>query len=203
MERAMNAQPNGPEAEEIKRFLALTALDGNAADVVASQSEVQRILKKEPDYVPALMVQAALQSHQGDANGATETYSKILREYPDFAPAQKRLAAIYATNPDNQAKAYDLAMKARKTLPDDPDLALTLAEISFNRNEFPYAIQLFQQSAAKQALPAKDLYYLGMAQLQTRQEAKGRETLQRALSAGLENPMAEEAKKRLAQEPPK
>ncbi len=203
MERAMNVQPNGPQAEEIKRFLAMTALDGNAADMVAAQSEVQRILKTEPDYVPALMVRAAIQRHEHEAKAATETYSKVLQEYPDFAPAQKRLAAIYADNPDNQANAYDLAMKARKTLPDDPDLALTLAEISFNRNEFPYAIQLFQQSAVKQALPAKDLYYLGMAQLQTRQEAKGRETLQRALSAGLQNPMAEEAKKRLAQEPPK
>lgn len=201
MERAMSVQPEGPQAEEVKRFLAMTALDGNAADVVAAQSEVQRILKTDPDYVPALMVQAALQLHQGDANGAAETYSKVLQKYPDFAPAQKHLAAIYATNTDNQAKAYDLAMKARKTLPDDSDLALTLAEISFNRSEFPYAIQLFQQSAAKQALPAKDLYYLGMAQLQTRQEAKGRETLQRALSAGLQSPMAEEAKKRLAQHP--
>ncbi len=199
----MNVQPNGAQTEEMKQFLAMTALDGNAAGVVAAQSEVQRILKKEPEYVPALMVQAALQLHQGDTNAAINTYSKVLQKYPDFAPAQKRLATIYAGNPDNQAKAYDLAMKARKTLPDDPELALTLAEISFNRNEFPYAIQLFQQSAAKQPLPAKDLYYLGMAQLQTRQEASGRETLQRALSAGLPNPMADQAKKRLAAQPQK
>jgi tetratricopeptide (TPR) repeat protein len=200
MERAMNVQPNGPQAEEIKRFLAMTALDGTSADVVAAQSSIQRILKTEPDYVPALMVRAAIQRHEHEAKAATETYSKVLQEYPDFAPAQKHLAAIYAANLDNQANAYDLAMNTRKTLTDPPQLALTLAEISFNRNEFPYAIQLFQQSAAKQALPAKDLYYLGMAQLQTRQEAKGRETLQRALSAGLQNPMAEEAKKRLAEQ---
>src|SRR6202030_486213 len=96
MERAMNVQPNGPQAEEIKRFLAMTALDGNAADVVAAQSEVQRILKTDPDYVPALMVRAAIQRHEHEAKAATETYSKVLQEYPDFAPAQKHLAAIYA-----------------------------------------------------------------------------------------------------------
>src|SRR5207244_3352358 len=98
------------------------------------------------------------------------------------------------------AKAYELAMKARKTLPGDPELARTLAELSFKRNEFPYAIQLFQESAAKEPLLATDLYYLGMAQLQSRQDAKGRETLQQALAAGLQDPLAQEAKNRLAQQ---
>lgn len=203
MERAMNVQSNSAQAGEMKQFLAMTALDWTAADGLAAQSEVQRVLKTQPDYVPALMVRAAIQLRQGEAKSATETYLKVLQKYPDFAPAQKRLAAIYADNPENLAKAYDLAMKARKTLPDDPELAVTLAEISFNRNEFPYAIQLFEQSAAKQPLAAKDLYYLGMAQLQTKQDTKGRETLRQAISAGLQDPLAQEVKKRLVEQPPK
>ena len=106
-------------------------------------------------------------------------------------------------HPEDQTKAYDLAIKARKTLSDDPELARTLAELNFKRKEFPYAIQLFQQSAAKQPLPAKDLYYLGMAQLQTKQDVKGRETLERALAAGLQDPLAQEARQRLAESAPK
>src|SRR5438477_4924169 len=51
-----------------------------------------------------------------------------------------------------------------------------------------------RKAPAKQPLPAKDLYYLGMAQLQTKQDAKGRETLARALAAGLQDPLAQEAK---------
>jgi hypothetical protein len=47
-------------------------------------------------------------------------------------------------------------------------------------------------------LPAQDFYYLGLAQLQNRQVAKGREALERALNAGLEDPMAADAKRRLA-----
>ena len=64
-------------------------------------------------------------------------------------------------------------------------------------------IQLFEQAARKQSLGAKDLYYLGIAQLQIKEEAKGRETLKQAISAGLQDPLAQEAKKRLAEQPPK
>ena len=149
------------------------------------------------------MAQAAIQLQRNDAKTATGTYLQVLRQYPDFAPAQKRLAAIYADNPDDLAKAYDLAMKARKTLSDDPELARTLAELNFKRKEYAYAVQLFQQSAANQPLPPKDLYYLGMAQLQTKQDAKGRETLERALAAGLQDPLAQEARQRLAELQPK
>jgi uncharacterized protein HemY len=174
-----------------------------STEVVAAEPEVQKILKTQPDYVPALMAQAAIQLQRNDAKAATGIYLQVLRQYPDFAPAQKRLAAIYADNPEDLAKAYDLAVKARKTLSDDPELARTMAELNFKRKEFSYAVQLFQQSAAKQPLSPKDLYYLGMAQLQTKQDAKGRETLERALAAGLQDPLAQEAKKRLAEPKPK
>jgi tetratricopeptide (TPR) repeat protein len=203
MQRSLDTAPGAAQSEDAKRFLAMTALDHLSAEVVAAEPEVQKILKTQPDYVPALMAQAAIQLQRNDVKAATGVYSQVLRQYPDFAPAQKRLAAIYADNPEDLAKAYDLASKARKTLSDDPELARTLAELNFKRKEFSYAIQLFQQSAAKQPLPPKDLYYLGMAQLQTKQDAKGRETLERALATGLQDPLAQEAKKRLAEPKPK
>jgi tetratricopeptide (TPR) repeat protein len=203
MQRVVDLDPNSARADEAKRFLSMTPLDQTSPEAVTAQPEVEKILKAQPDYVPALMAQAAIQLQRNDRAAATEIYAKILQKYPDFGPAQKRLAAIYVENPSNLVKAYDLAIKARKNLPDDADLALTLAEISYQRKEFPYAIQLFIESAAKQPLAAKDLFYLGMAQLQARQAANGRETLDRALKAGLSGSLAAEAKKRLAEEQPK
>ena len=203
MQRCLDAGPDAAAAEDGKRFLAMTTLDQPAADVVAAEPDVQKILKAQPDYVPALMAQAASQLQRNDAKSAAGIYSQVLRQYPDFAPAQKRLAAIYEESPDDLAKAYDLAIKARKVLPDDPKLARTLAEINFKRKEFPYAIQLLQESARKGPLPAKDLYYLGIAQLETKQDAKARETLGRALVAGLQEPLAQDARNRLAEKQPK
>jgi tetratricopeptide (TPR) repeat protein len=194
VERSLTA---APQSEEAKRFLAMIALDRLSPEVVAAEPEVQKILKAQPNYVPALMAQGAIQLQRNDPKTATQIYQRILSEYPDFAPAQKRLAAIYVNNPQDMPRAYELAVKARKTLPDDPEVARTLAEVSFKRQDFSYAIQLLEGSAAKEGLTAKDLYYLGVAQLQTKQEAKGRETLARALAAGLQDPLAQDAKQRL------
>jgi tetratricopeptide (TPR) repeat protein len=199
MQKALTTGPDSSLGSDAKKFLMFTALDGSPKEPLAAESEVQKELKSNPEFVPALMAQAAIQLQRNDTKTATRIYLQVLSQYPDFAPAQKRLAAIYAADPGDLAKAYDLAMKARKTLSDDPELARTLAEVNFKRKEFAYAIQLFQQTAASQPLPPKDLYYLGMAQLQTKQDAKGRETLERALAAGLQDPLAQEARQRLAE----
>jgi predicted Zn-dependent protease len=94
MQRSLDAAPGAPQSEDAKRFLAMTALDHLSAEVVAAEPEVQKILKTQPDYVPALMAQAAIQLQRNDAKAAVDVYLQVLRQYPDFAPAQKRLAAI-------------------------------------------------------------------------------------------------------------
>jgi len=202
MQRSLDLAPDGTLSEDARKFLKMTALEQPSADVIEAEPEVQAVLKAEPDYVPALMAKAAIHLQRNEASDASKIYLEILQKYPDFAPAQKRLAAIYAANPAQLTKAYDLAIKARKVLSDDPELARTLAEINFKRNEFSFAIQLFQESAAKRPLSAEDLYFLGMAQLQTKQDRQGRETLKRSLAAGLSGPFAEEAKKRVAEKAP-
>jgi len=198
MQRYFSANPTGERAQEAQQFLALTALEEPSAAAVAAEPGVQKRLSADPDDVPALMAKAAIRLQQNDEKSATDIYLKVLQKYPDFAPAQKRLAAIYKNNPEGLSKAYDLAMKARKTLTNDPELTRTLAQLSFKRNDFSYAAQLFEESARIQPLGADDLYYLGIAQFASHQEMKGRQTLARALAAGLKDPLAEEAKKRLA-----
>ena len=136
---------------------------------------------------------------RGQTKPATETYSNILRRWPDFAPAQKRLAALYAQDPSTVAAAYDLATKARKTLPDDPELSELLGRLSYEKKEYPRAIQLLQESARKRPLDADSLFYLGMSQLQARQKTEARGALNQALADGLQEPLATEAKQALAQ----
>jgi tetratricopeptide (TPR) repeat protein len=203
MQRALATGSDFPETADGRKFLSFTTLDENPKELGAAEHEIQKELQTSPKYLPALMAQAALDEQRGQTKPAADIYSGILRRLPDFALAQKRLASLYAEDPSTVTAAYDLAMKARKTLSDDPELARILAELNFKRNEFAYAIQLFQQSAANQPLSPKDLYYLGMAQLQTKQDAKGRETLERALTAGLQDPLAQETRQRLAELQPK
>ena len=136
-------------------------------------------------------------TQHGQIKPATEIYNDILRRLPDFAPAQKRLATLYAQDPSTVAPAYDLAAKARKTLPDDPELAELLGRLSYEKKEYPRAIQLLQESARKRPLDADSLFYLGMSQLQARQKTEARGVLNQALVAGLQEPLATEAKRAL------
>jgi tetratricopeptide (TPR) repeat protein len=198
MQKVVTAGPDSSEAGDAKKFLAFTALDENPKELMAAETEVQKELKSNPEYVPALMVQAALDAQHGQTKPATETYIDILRRLPDFAPAQKRLATLYAQDPSTVAPAYDLAPKARKTLPGDPELSELLGRLSSEKKEYPRAIQLLQETARKRPLDADSLFYLGMSQLQARQKTEARGVLNQALVAGLQEPFASEAKRALA-----
>jgi len=177
----------------------LTALDENPKELMAAENEIQKELQTNPEYLPALMAQAALDEQRGQIKPAAEIYTGILRRLPDFALAEKRLATLYAQEPSTTAAAYDLAAKARKTLPDDPELSELLGRLSYEKKEYPRAIQLLQESARKRPLNANSLFYLGMSQLEARQKTEAREVLDQALVAGLQEPLAAEAKRALAE----
>ena len=194
MQRIPRAQPDPKQLHDAQSFLAMTALEQNPEHLSKSEPEIQKILDANPGYVPALMARADLQAQRDDAKAAIVIYNNIVRRYPDFAPVQKRLASLYLEDPAHIDEAYSLALKARNTLPDDPELAKILGEISYKRKEFGYAIQLFQESARKKPLRGTDLYYLGMSQLRASQDSESRKTLEQALTAGLQEPLLGEAK---------
>ena len=198
MQKALTNKADPAHAADAQKFLALIALSENPKDFVAAEAEIQKELQSNPEFVPALMAQAVLDTKQGQIKRATETYDNILRRWPEFALAQKRLAELYAQDPSTLAAASDLAAKARKTLSDDPGLTELLGRLSYEKKEYPRAVQLLQESARQQPLDANSLFYLGMSQLQARQTAEARGALNQALAGGLEEPLATEAKRALA-----
>ena len=65
MQKALTNNPDSAQAADAKKFLALTALDENPKELTAAEGEVQKELKSNPEYVPALMAQAALLAQRG------------------------------------------------------------------------------------------------------------------------------------------
>lgn len=201
MENALQLGMDEEHSNEGKRFLTLIALDQNHERIAGSDTEIEKVLETDPTYVPALMARATLESQKGKSAKAMETYDKILRRFPDFAPAQKCLATLYmqkVQDPVAASRAYELAMKARATLPADPALARMLGELSYQKNKYDYALQLLQESAKAHSLDSQGLYYLGMCHFQMQQQAQSRTALERSLAAGLPEPLAAEAKRVLA-----
>jgi tetratricopeptide (TPR) repeat protein len=194
MRRVANGPAASPERGEATLFLSMTALDSDDAIPANAENEVAKALAAQPDYVPALMVKASIRLQKGDTAEASAIYNGILQKWPDFAPAQKRLASIYANEPANAGKAYELASKARRSLVDDPGLAKTLGILSFQRKEYARAVQFLQESEAKKPLEGKSLFMLGMAHLQLGHKTEAKKILDRALAAGIPDDLAKQAK---------
>jgi Flp pilus assembly protein TadD len=184
---------------EAQRFLAMTDLVDKPVQALAAQSQIEAVLKSAPDYVPALMVKAAVAEQKPDLAAAEQTYEGVLKHYPDFAPAQKQLAILYAKDPNNDAKAYPLAVKARDTFPADPEVAKALGLIIFRQGDYSRAANLLQESARQMNGDAELIYYLGMAQYHLKNRAESKAALQRALDLNLSGVPAAEAKRVLAE----
>jgi tetratricopeptide (TPR) repeat protein len=199
MQRLVNAAPASEFADDAKSFLAMTALEQGTADPSHVEPNVERVLTSDPGYVPALMARAAIQRQRGEGKPASATYQEVLRIFPDFAPAQKRLAALYLDDPTQSSQAYEIAQKARKTLARDPELAQILGIASYHRKEYPQAIQFLQQSGTDKPLDANALYYLGMSHIRAGQKSQGQQALEKAVAAGLKEPLASEATRLLGE----
>ena len=198
MQRVIDPSPNSTVSSDAKSFLSMTDLDREGVSD-SEELEISRTLRANPGYVPALMAQAGIDLKRGKSDAAATAYIEVLRHFPDFAPAQKDLASLYLEIPAKRDEAYDLALRARRALPDDPELAQVLAELSYERKQFAYAVQLLQQSAGKKPLNAKYLYYLGMSHLKANEKQQSRQALQAALEAGLPDPLASEANSALTE----
>jgi tetratricopeptide (TPR) repeat protein len=192
MRRALDLGLHSPQGDDARRFLDLLALEQNNKRSVGSDVEIKNSLTTDPHYVPALMLKAAILMERGD------TANLVLQQFPDFGPAEKVLARLYLATPATFDKAYDLAVKARTSLPDDAEVAQTLGELSYQRNEYDYALQLLEETAKAKPLDAKGLYYLGMSQYHMQQKTKSQNALERSLQTGLPEPLAADARRVLA-----
>ncbi len=190
----LKSTPDSPQVAAVETFLRFTAdAAGDPKTLTALAPAAESILKEDNGYVPALMVRAGLQFLNKDPGAAIATYTAVLDKFPGFAPAAKQLAALYAANPETMDKAYDLAMGARQFLPDDVDLARTLAALCHGRKSWRLAVQLFEQVAAKHPLDANSLFLLGVSYQQTGEKEKSVTALKSAMSAGLPEALASEA----------
>lgn len=197
--RRVLSMPNAADQHgDADRFIKMVEIDSQDKDPTPLEGQVNAALASDPKYVPALMLRADIELRRNDAKSATAIYTEVLRSFPDFAPAQKRLAEIYLDDPAASEKAYQFATKARRSLPDDPVLAATLARASFQRKEYARVVQLLGEAGQKRPLDGRALFCLGMAQLQLGHKEEARQALERALTAGLPDALAGQAKSEIA-----
>jgi tetratricopeptide (TPR) repeat protein len=196
--RALELSPTFPDATKARHFMDFVALSADPAQAADASAKIEQAVKTDATDVPALMALGALDEQKQDS-GARQIYEKVLTLYPDFSPAKKRLAIIYAATPGDNAKAYEMASKARTVYPNDADVAKALGIIMYRQNDFDRAATLLKESASKRPTDAELHYYLGMAQYRLKRTNDSRASLRRSLELHLKPDLTTEANKVLAE----
>jgi tetratricopeptide (TPR) repeat protein len=194
LQKAADATVDFPDKDEARRRLAVLAIDVQAANTADVKTKLENYLHDQPNDPEALLRLGQVQERDGAYDQAVKTYEKIISGNSQFAPAVRRLAILYSQRPNDDAKALELATKARQVYPDDPDLAKTLGILNYRRGYYPQSVELLKSAATKSKDDPEVLYYLGQTQHQLKQWSDCKDTLQRAKSLGLSAKLADEAK---------
>jgi tetratricopeptide (TPR) repeat protein len=188
-----------PQAGQAKQCLELLA---DLEQPVLPQTAGPRstaILQSDPENVPALMVAALALEQKSGFDAAARDYEKVLGIFPDFAPAQKKLALLYAKNPNRIQEASALALKARQSFPNDSELTKFLGVILCQQGDYQQAVNYLTLSATDRQNDPELFYYLGLAQFHLHYSAESKTSLRRALDLKLSASLASEAHKLLLQ----
>jgi tetratricopeptide (TPR) repeat protein len=182
--------------DRARQFLALTSWvekpDG------ADERLITSALESDPTSLPAMMASAALDEAQGNVLPARKTYENILSRAGQFSPAKLRLALIASSEERIDSGALELAQQARAAFPENPQAAKALGIITVRQNgDAARAVTLLKQSVSANPDDARAQFYLGVAQLQTKDTSAARRSLENALRIGLPADLAAAAKKSL------
>jgi tetratricopeptide (TPR) repeat protein len=200
MQQAARSDSPFPDLDQAKQFLALRAAIRNPDQAKASAALVQKILQKEPNYVPALMMSELLDETRGAYKEAGQTCEKVLAAYPLFVPAMRQLAILYCQHSGDPVRAYALGVKAIASLPDDVELAKALGILAYRRADYNASLTWLRESADKSSGDGEVLGCLGMDYFHLKQRPQSKQFLQRALALNnIPAPLANEARRALAE----
>jgi tetratricopeptide (TPR) repeat protein len=160
--------------------------------------EYGTIAKQQPSNVAARTMVGMLLQVQNRQDDAKREFEEILAIDPRAAVAANNLAYLHAESGTNLDAALNLAQTAKAGLPEDPNVSDTLGWVYYKRNLSATAIDAFQQSVKKDPANPVYHYHLGLALLQSKDEAGARAALERALQLKLQPKEAADARKALA-----
>jgi len=150
------------------------------------------LLAKHPKEPGAWMLLATIQDQLKDVKAAREAYEKVVELEPKNIAALNNLAYLYSEHGELE-KGYDLARRAREVAPFDSSAADTLGWILYKKRDYPQALILLKESAAKQPNAADIQYHLGMVHYMSGDEDAASASLKFAGQSKQDFPGKEEA----------
>jgi len=187
------------DASNMQAFSMLGQLYASQNRLADARASFESILKERPEAVGVNTIIAMLYETEGNRTEARRRYERVMQIDPAAAVAANNLAYIYAEEGGNLDLALQLAQTARQKLPDSPEVADTLGWIYVKKDLATLAIPRLEEAVAKSPGTALLQYHLGVALAKAGQKIKSRQVLERALSLNLPAPVADDARKLVAE----
>lgn len=195
----LKIESNSARSAEVRRHQELGAIARGEVSRAGAAEKIAAALKSEPESAVTLLSSAVWQLSKNDVSGAQKHLEKAVVTYPTLAPARKHLALIYARDPKNVEKAYELAMKARETMVDDADLRRAIAILLYHKGEYNRALSALREFTSRQTTDAELFYYEGLTLQKQKNTPASLKALQKALELNLKAELAADARKILAE----
>jgi tetratricopeptide (TPR) repeat protein len=181
MNKALEVNPTFSRAGQARVFVEVLGLARSPDKLASAGSRLEDALKADPGFAPALFASGLFHERSGRLREAQAAYEALLSRFPGFFPATRQLAFLVTNAGDNEQRAYELARKARESLPNDAELAKTLGKLAYQRKDYPFALSLLRDASRTMSNDSETLYWLGMSYLRQKQFKEARETLEKAI----------------------
>ncbi|NGO39232.1 tetratricopeptide repeat protein [Limisphaera ngatamarikiensis] len=172
-------RPDGPEAQEARRRLALLDLQAQSVDD-ARLAELEARARKDPRDPVLWSRIAEVYAIRGRWAQAVEAGQKALELVPDSVVFMTKVARWMGEMPDRLDRAIELARRARDRAPDDAQAAYTLARLVWRKGDQTWAASLLEEVARKLPNDPRVWYDLAWARYSQGRVAQAQQALQQA-----------------------
>jgi tetratricopeptide (TPR) repeat protein len=139
--------------------------------------------KVDPKNVNVLLNQAMLQEAAGKKSAASDTYNRILGLDPENPLALNNIAFIEAEKGTNLDQAMTFAQRAKKRVPNSPDISDTLGYVYLQKNLNSEALRIFRQVVQQNPQNPTYHFHLAMALLKEGDKQGAKDEAQKALQS--------------------
>ncbi len=143
----------------VQAYSQVQLASGNTDGALATW---QQWLNGHPNDARATMLMGTLEESKGDVSKAMDWYKKSLSLDNSQAVAANNLAYLMVENGENSDVALSYAQSARRSLPNSPSTADTLAWVYFHKGTFSLARDLLMDAEKADPSNASVHYHLGM-----------------------------------------
>ena len=186
------------KSDNARAYALLLQLKENPGQEKEALAVLDRYLKVFPKDLEARLQKGYLLQVLGQIEEARTAFLELTVEAPEFASAYNNLASLEAEAFHNLESAATHARKARSIDAAHPAIADTLGWIEWQLGNYPAAMVLLTESAAKMASSPGVLYHLGMAHYSMGQAEEATAAFTKALDPATDFPEKAETQKHLS-----